>query len=320
LAYDPIINDKSLPNDDGGQVKISNRFNLPDTILRAVAATDERYSRGPVDRSVTQLIRPPRIQLLQRKHWDDIEKDVSDEVWALLGSALHQILELGKTKDMVVEERLYAHVDGWDLSGMADVQTINPDGTISLADYKMTSSYVLLKDEGAASAEWTAQLNMLAYLVQFNKKVRVRDLTVVCFVRDWQRKMAQVDPAYPAAQVVSVPIPLWSLTEQLDFITERIRQHRHAEMMMDLGLPLEECTAEERWSKPDSWAVIKDGAKRASRVHDDKETAEIDVAARGKGYRVEFRPGKSTRCQGNYCSVAPYCEQWEKIRSERNEA
>ena len=72
-------------------MKLTNHFNLPDTFFQAVL--NDKYSRGDAQYSATDLIRPPRITILSRRYWDEIEEDVSERIWALLGKAVHAILE-----------------------------------------------------------------------------------------------------------------------------------------------------------------------------------------------------------------------------------
>ena len=64
-------------------MKYTNKFNLPESIVNAVKRPS--YSRGKSTISVTQLINSPQIVALREKHSDDIEVDVSDQVWALFG-------------------------------------------------------------------------------------------------------------------------------------------------------------------------------------------------------------------------------------------
>ena len=67
---------------------------------------------------------------LKRKHWNEIETDASEMVWALFGSAVHNILEHGKDDHHIVEERIFAEHEGWKLSGAIDLQEVEEDGII----------------------------------------------------------------------------------------------------------------------------------------------------------------------------------------------
>jgi hypothetical protein len=242
-------------------MKYTNRWGIPETIARAVHAKNAEYSKGAAHRSCTQLIMPPRIDLLRKVHFAEMEKDISEEVWALFGSAVHHILELGANEHQLSEERLYAEVDGWVISGALDCQThVDVDG-IHVEDYKVTSAFNVTKgqEDDEAKREWVEQMNIQAYLVEVNKKMKVTDISIIAIVRDWQRRQAAYDNGYPKAPVVRYPLPLWSFEEREAFIKERIEAHRVAEMNAALGLPLPECTPHERWEREGSYAVMKVG-------------------------------------------------------------
>ena len=77
-------------------MKITNHFNLPQPLVDSVKS-DEWYEKGDCDISVTQLIGPPQIRLLSEKHKDELEQDVTDRIFMLFGSAVHNILEKANT-------------------------------------------------------------------------------------------------------------------------------------------------------------------------------------------------------------------------------
>jgi len=292
-------------------LKYTNKFGIPETIVRAVRKKNAEYDRGPAHRSVTQLITPPRVDLLRKRYFGEMEKDVSEEWWALFGTAVHHILESGAEDHEVVEERLYADVDGWTISGMLDCQSVMHEGHIDIIDYKVTSAYGIVK-EGGVKPEWEQQLNLQAYLVEKTKKVPVRNISILAIVRDWQGVQAQTNPNYPPAPISLYPATLWPYSEREAYALERVRLHRQAEMNIELGMPIPECTSYDRWEKDKRWAVVKEGRKRAVKVFED-EVAAAKMAAEDDSYSVEVRGGECTRCKGNYCGVANWCEQWAGI-------
>jgi hypothetical protein len=99
-----------------------------------------------------------------------------------------------------------------------------------------------MKDDDGVKPEWTEQLNMLAHLVGLTKHVTIRDISVVAIVRDFQNAQARTDPLYPQSPVVRMPLTLWSPQRQAQYLVERVRLHREAEMLSDLDLPLPDCT------------------------------------------------------------------------------
>lgn len=100
-------------------MRFTNELGLPDAIVQAV--TNDSYSRGDADISVTTLIGPPRIAELTRLHEAEIVEDVADRIWLLLGRTVHNILEKAAPKGAAItEERLFIDVGGWTVSGAFD--------------------------------------------------------------------------------------------------------------------------------------------------------------------------------------------------------
>jgi len=68
------------------------------------------------------------------------------------------------------------------------------------------------------------------------------------------------------------------------------------------------CTDEERWHRPDSYAVMKEGRKSALRVFAAEGVAQafIENHADAKKLSIEFRQGKDIRCE-SYCQVRAVC-------------
>lgn len=294
----------------------TNLHGLPDTIARALIKQNAEYDAGKVDTSVTAMISPPQIALLRKRHFNEIVKDISEEVFALLGSGVHHILQLGATPNMIVEERLFMEIDKWNISGAIDVQEI--DGNyVDIYDYKVTSTFSVTMSDGGAKDEWVNQLNMYAMLVEANKPLRVRNLTIVAILRDWKSAEAKRDPMYPQSPIVPIAITLWSKTKQLQYARERIGLHRKARFDFSMGKPLDPCTREERWVRNDTWAVIKDGGKRATKTFDNEGEAIALLGEKGKGYVIQHRPGASTRC--GYCGVSQFCQQYASLSKDETD-
>jgi len=284
-------------------VKLTNKFNLPQTILNVIARPT--YTKGKANFSVTELLTSPRIVQLKRKHWDALEEDAADMVWSLFGSAIHGVLEHGKGDNHIVEERIHLEIDGTHISGAIDLQEVEEDGII-LSDYKTTSAWVVQNNK----QDWHDQLNIYAYLVEKAKGKPVKKLQIVAIVRDWARRDAEKE-GYPQAPIVVIDIPLWAIDEREAFIKTRINQHKSAVLDMEID-ELTECTPEDMWEKETTYAVKKEGGVRAKSVHKTQEEAE---AALTKGYFLEVRPGERTRCL-TFCQVAPFCEQFKKYKEE----
>jgi hypothetical protein len=274
-------------------MKFTNKSGLSPHIANVLRAAYEADSydgpKGDHVITVTQLCSPAQKLNLERLHASELEMDVIDTVPALLGQALHHILErAGPAAPTHVPERRLATVhDGWTISGKSDLYETD-DKTIY--DYKNSSvwTYVFGK------VEWIQQLNIYRWISERNGHP-VKGLGVVLFCGDWRRGEAKRSADYPA-RVVNIPIPMWTMDETQFFIDKRLRLHRDALAGKDVP-----CSDEERWAKPTKWAVMKPGRKTALSVHDSPPPVP-------PGTTVEMRPGESVRCS-SYCQARPWCLQ-----------
>lgn len=284
-------------------MKITNRFDIPQPLFQL--ALRDGYSKGKSDFSVTEIISPPRIQCLRRKHWDEMEQDASESLWALLGTALHSVAERSQVENHTSEERLFVEIDGITLSGAIDLQH-ERDGRVEITDYKFTSVYSLK----GVKPEWEQQQNIYAWLVQKVKGKPVSGIRICAILRDWTRREAENSQSYPQAPIQIVDIPLWDFEKTEQYVRERIEMHRLAKVAVDWDEELQPCSDEERWMRPTVFAVKKEGGKRAIRIFEVKEDAEALAKETPKGF-VEERPGEPVRCTGNYCGVAKWCSQYQ---------
>jgi hypothetical protein len=283
-------------------MKLTNKYGLPDTIMNVLARPT--YTKGKSNLSATELLNSPRIVQLKRKHWDDLEEDAASMVWSLFGTALHNVLEHGKDDHHVVEERVFAEVDGITISGAIDLQEIEEDGII-LSDYKTTSVWAVMNEK----QDWHNQLNLYAFLVEYAKKQTVKKLQIVAIIRDWTSREAKVKESYPQAPIVVIDIPLWDYEQRVEYVRSRIALHKKAFFETEIGGDIAPCTDDEMWAKPEAFAVKKEGGVRAKSVHKTREEAEAALPA--KGYFIEHRPGDRTRCS-SFCQVSPYCTQYQE--------
>ena len=288
-------------------MKLTNKYNLPQTFVNVLNRPS--YTKGKAHLSATEIINSPRIVQLKKIHWDNLEEDVADKVWAIFGTAIHSVLELGKDEHHVIEQRLHANVDGWDISGAIDLQRIEDDGII-VADYKTTGVWAVMNEK----SDWEQQLNIYAWLVEKVKKVPVKKLEIIAIIRDWNRRDAQTKEGYPEAPIKVINVPLWTFQQRENFIKERIHLHSNALFATETADDLPECSPSEMWEKPTTWAVRKIGNKRATTVLNTADQAEAKIEELGKDYQIEVRPGERTRC-ANFCQVRDFCSQWKEYNS-----
>lgn len=282
-------------------MRITNKYGLPAPLVKAV--TYIKYSKGEADYSITELIKPPQIAALERRHWQDLEEDASDRLWMLMGSAGHEVLRRA-SEGGIVEERCIVEIGGVKVSGQLDYAVTEQE----IIDYKFTSIYAV-KD--GIKPEWEQQLNCYKYLAE-QYGVPVKELKIIAILRDWNVNLAKRSPDLPQSQVVVLPVSIWPSDMTQRWIHLRIQLHEEARQGQ-----LPNCTPEEMWERPETYAVMKKGNKRASRVLDTKLEAGQWMASQPNPsqFEIEVRPAERPRCE-NYCSVSAFCEQYKKWKGQ----
>lgn len=280
---------------------ITNNSNLPEALVKAIL--NDPYTSGGSDFTATSLIKPARILALEKRHAHEIEEDAEDGLYRLYGQVAHGILERANMSD-IAEKRFYStfNVNGTDYKVSAQMDTLSiTDGTLS--DFKFTTSWGFKKDK-PPKAEWIAQLNIQLELLRRND-FDAKALQIIGLLRDWQIRDAKKDDNYPQAPVAIQQIPMWTREQTVAFIEMRISEHVNALK----ALP--DCSAEERWARPDTWAVVK-GKRAINGGVQFSEKLAASICASSPGTRIEFRPGESTRCQ-SYCAVQQFCTQYKRL-------
>jgi hypothetical protein len=274
-------------------MQLTNRLRLPEPIVAAV--TNDSYTKGSADISVTGLLNPPQINHLLRQHSEELTEDVSDRIWSLLGQAVHSIIERASDQaDVLSETTVYSEYLGWKIKGTCDHVTIS---TGELCDYKTTTVWKVLNNQ--PPTEWVQQTNVYRRMLHKEHGIQINSIAVIAILRDWSKREATRRADYPQAQVVRLEIPLWSDAEADAFITERVALHQLAVPPM--------CSDADIWAKPSKWALMRKGAARAVKLFDTQ--AEAQEAVNSANLFVEHRPGQATRCE-SYCPVAQWCPQW----------
>ena len=273
---------------------ITNVHGLPQSIVAAVTA--DPYVGGG-DISTTKLIDAPQIRVLMGKHRDKLTTDVSERIWSLLGQAVHTILERAalRQEGMVAEDRLYAEIGGWTVSGQFDVLHLE---TGVLSDYKVTTVQKISNTD-----KWTQQLNILRWLAHKNG-MAVNKLEIIAILRDWKKGEMERKEGYPKTPIVALDLPVWDLAETEEFILDRVVLHQYASKGGTV-----QCTDEDRWYSGTKWAITKPGSTRALRVLDEPPTPSTVP----EGYTVEERIGTYRRCE-SYCEVRDFCPQWKATK------
>jgi len=270
---------------------VKNKYLLPDGLVEIVES--QLHPPNPDRFSVTHIIGPPLIRTLQIKHWNEIEVDVSDYLWMLLGSAVDKLISSAKKGSAIRQHRMEQKIDGHTIVGVADV--INED---VLADWKCTSVWSFLN---GVKAEWEAQLNIYNYLLWLERKgngnVPIRFLKIYAILRDWQAGKSY-DKSYPQIPFQTEFVRQWTNEQQLQYIQSRLKDH--------IDNSERECTDDEKWRSKTTWAVKKEGRKSAMRVLDTEKDA-TEWQLHNGGDSIEERKGECKRCR-LYCPVKSVCK------------
>jgi hypothetical protein len=278
-------------------VKITNTHKLPDAVYTAICA--DNYEPKPDILRVTEFVAPPLIKQLSLKHWDEMVEDASERLWALYGSAIHYAIGRFDMDNAFKEERLAITVGDITITGQFD---FFKDGGVE--DYKMTSVWSYIFGD---KPEWTAQGNMYAELLREIGFEVTKPTKFNLILRDWRRSEALQGGDYPQIPFQTIEAPLWTRDECHNYIGERLVAHLN---------PAKECSDKEKWARPTTWAVMKEGNKKATKVFGKYEDAYVFISGLEKDvrkYSIIERKGSFTRCEG-YCPVRQFCPYAPKTK------
>lgn len=282
-------------------MKFTNKLNLPQPIVSAITA--DKYSRGEADMSVTQLLKPPRMTALEWAYENELTADVSELVWAMFGTAVHNVLD-NNTEHIIPGRRLYTTCRDWTISGEFDY--IDADGI--LWDWKVASVWEIMN---GVKEEREQQLNLYSLLAARNG-IQINGLKLGFLLRDWSQSAADRDRQYPPFSIHVVPVANWGILQAEEYLEERVRLHQEARV----NLP--ECTPEEQWAKPTVWAATKTGNTRATKLFpsENEALAWHQLQSDGASMNITQRPGDLTRCR-LYCTVGGngFCEQYNATKN-----
>lgn len=288
-------------------MKITNKANLPRPIV--LALSEDNYSKGDADFSVTELIDSPRISQLKSRYAEYVQQDALDMLYMFDGKAVHYLLEQAgkqiKITEGIVEKRFHAEHDGVKITGAVDYFDMERK---VIQDYKRVSVWEFIF---GMKEDRIRQLNLYKLLAEANG-YEVRGLEIVYLFRDWSEAMSKRTKDYPPEKAAVVKVPIWNKQTTLDYLSERVALHREAIEQPDTQLVL--CSQEERWQGETTYAVKTSAtAPRARKVFDNyNEAAQWLSDNRKQGMMIETRPGTPRRCE-SYCTVSTWCNQYKEM-------
>ena len=283
-------------------MKITNKMNLPQAIVDAVSSD---YIQPDNTLRVTQLLKGTCEIVLEKRHGHEVERDASDMIWAIFGTAVHKIIEEATEEaDQIKEARLYEHIEGMTVTGKFDLYDAR---TKTAHDWKTCSVWKIVYGD---FEDWRKQLLMYAWLLTKAGFPCLRG-EITALMKDHSKSKAKVDPSYPQYPVRQIAFNFTEADiEQVEQdITAKVIEVVDAMLLEDSDLT--PCTPEERWNSGDKYAVMKGKNKRALRVLDSEAEAKAWLEANEDkgGTHIEIRCGEDKKCS-EYCSVNTYCPYW----------
>ena len=289
-------------------MKITNKLGLPQAMVEAVS-TSEHNAEGNL--SATTLLKSIREIVLAKRHWNELEDDVSNRVWSIFGQAVHKVLER-ETETSFTEEFLKVNLGSVNITGRIDSYDMQDH---KVTDYKTCSVWKIKFND---FSDWEKQGLIYAWLLKKNG-FECKSCEFIAMLKDHSATEARRDPSYPQLPIYVYRFDITDekLKEIENYIGAKVKAYIEAINLADEDLP--PCTDEERWASPNKWAVMKEGRKTAIRLLDSEDEAKayIDNNQLDKKHYIEFRAGASRKCQ-DYCSVCQFCDFWKNMQNENS--
>jgi len=232
---------------------ITNKLNLPEGFVRA-ASQEKHNAEGCL--SATTIIQGVKQIILTNRHWDSLEDDVSDRIWAIWGQAVHSLMESEGENEFTEQEMAYK-AGGITITGRIDSYDMK-HGVIN--DYKTAS---VVKIKFGDFNDWHLQGMIYAWLLAKNK-FPVKKCRFIALLKDHSKTEALRDCQYPKepVYVYEFPVTAQGLFKIGIFIKDKVSEYQRCIALNDEAIP--PCTPEERWERPPKFAVMKKGAKGLS--------------------------------------------------------
>ena len=293
--------------------KITNKLNLPKQLVDLIRSD---YQPKEHQYSCTTILKPTRQVILERRHNDEIEQDVSEMIWCIFGILAHSVIEnsqedVGQFKEEKLKVDLGKYckkLEGYYLSGRSDMIDLLDK---CITDWKTASCWkVIYKD----FEDWRKEMLIYAWAVK-DMGFEIDKAQAIAFLKDHNKTKAKVDSSYPQ-------LPVWvekfkftdkDFKDIEEFIKNRFLELKKYEDVPDEELPM--CSMEERWNDGNKYIVIKKGNKRAKKIHETLEEAQKHLDNLEKDYpnvyEIQERLGEDKKCL-EYCSCCKFCPYYQE--------
>ena len=278
---------------------VTNKFNLPQQFVDAVISEEPPLAEDIF--SVTETLKGVREIVLSRRHRDEITIDVSDMVWMLFGKAVHSMLDTKKesTGDLV-EQRLTNFMGAVSLTGRPDLYR---ESDQCVVDYKTCSIWKVIHKD---FKDWERQIYLYAWLLELNN-YEVKRGRVLAFMKDHSKLDAERNKDYPQHPVYVHEFDIDGTTMN-KMVDEAIQVMMAAYRLRNVSTPsLPLCSDEQRYRKPNKYAVMKPGRKSAVKLFDTEQDAIEYCTQNVPNGTVVARECEDTKCL-RYCMVRQFCD------------
>lgn len=286
---------------------ITNKYGLPEALVNL--ANDHTYEKKPKRYSVTEILNPLRSILLNRRHANEIEKDVSQMTNLIFGSAVHKIIEESDKSGCAEIYLAHEIENGYFLTGKCDLYNLE---TSSLEDYKTASVWKVLKSD---FDDWRKQGLMYVWLFR-QQGIMLEHIKFHALLKDWTERdlrLAELKGEYyPISAIWTYKLDVCERDIQFieDFIRGKFADIMAADMLKDEDLPV--CDDNDCWYTGDKWAVYKNKTSaRATRLFDTEEDAKSFMEKDTTQTHLVHRKGEYRRCQ-DYCDCCKFCKYYEE--------
>lgn len=277
----------------------------------------KNYTRFGSDYSVSNLLQPARIIVLEDRYRDQLTVDEIEYILpALIGSATHDgIQHYLKIENMLtnkydIERSLNKTVLGKRLAGRFDIYKTDEQ---KLLDIKVTSVWKYLN---GGVDEWSRQLNIYKWMLR-DDNIVVKTMELMMILVDWKPTEAFKHSNYPKSRVQFVNVPLDTNTNIKTFVENKIQELDDAFKLADDKLPL--CSAADRWAKRTQYKLYrKSSFKRAYKIFEKRSSAQAYLAACQKNDVTKWKDAIIKKEQANlwkrcetWCKCTPFCNQYK---------
>lgn len=287
-------------------------------IVDAMQAHIEQYDSGDADYSVTEILDPPRIVHLNKRHYHKVPFEIDRNLASYMGTAIHDYTEKMLRKKhpelYVLEERLSKTVLGRKISGAYDILYLPNE---NMYDIKTSKPQNLIFND---RKKWTEQQNIYRLLLKENKGIKVKKLNIIFWSWIWEKYKMMQNKAYPRARIIEIKLPVWSYKRTAEFLKERVQLMIDHENIRDAQLPY--CTEYDYWGDPDKFAVHRHDRKNALRLLPTQDAAfawmqnycdeaELPISK----FFIQCRPAERKRCDQGWCRIRKWCNQYTEYLS-----